>query len=150
MAHSHTSTLYHVIYSTKHRQPLLTPPILTRLIEFTGGLIRQSGGRMLAMGGSPDHVHVLASLTPSAAISSQIREIKSLSSGWLKSSFPQLRAFAWQEGYSAVSVSQSVAGAVERYVRAQAEHHQTRTFEEELVAILQKAGIEFDPRFVLD
>lgn len=46
------------------------------------------------------------------------------------------------------SVSASLAGTVKKYIENQAEHHKTRTFEEELVALLKKCGVPYDPKFV--
>jgi len=147
MAHTHTKTLYHVIYSTKQRRPMLPAALMGRLTEFTGGLIRQRDGKLLAMNGNENHVHLLASLTPAQALSDQVRDIKAISSAWIKREVPR---FAWQNGYSAFTVSRSIQPAMERYIAAQVEHHRTRTFEEELVELLEKAGVDYDPRFVFD
>jgi hypothetical protein len=57
--------------------------------------------------------------------------------------------FAWQEGYSAFSVSQSNTGAVVNYIRGQLEHHGKHSFEDELRSLLIKHGVEFDEEYVL-
>ena len=57
--------------------------------------------------------------------------------------------FAWQAGYAAFSVSASEYEAVKRYIANQAEHHRKQTFEEELVAMLKRAGIAYDPEKIL-
>jgi putative transposase len=56
--------------------------------------------------------------------------------------------FGWQEGYGAFSVSASNLGKVKKYIANQAEHHRKMTFETEFVDLLQKYGIEFDPKYV--
>jgi putative transposase len=54
----------------------------------------------------------------------------------------------WQEGYGAFSVSQSQRDTVAAYIANQTQHHRTRSFEEEFVAILEKSGINYDPQYV--
>ncbi len=44
MPQSYTNLLYHLIFSTKNRQPLLTPEYQTRLYDYIGGTIRKQGG----------------------------------------------------------------------------------------------------------
>jgi hypothetical protein len=61
-----------------------------------------------------------------------------------------IRAFEWQQGYGAFAVSLSQVNAVERYIRNQAEHHKKRSFEEEFIFLLKKAGIPYDPETVFD
>jgi REP element-mobilizing transposase RayT len=150
MAHTHTVLLYHIVFSTKGRRRLLTSPVLDRLIEFAGGIVRQRGGRLFAMNGAPEHVHLLAGLAPKAALADQVRDIKSISSGWLRDNFPHMDTFAWQEGYSAFTLSGSSRGPVEKYIAGQEEHHRQKTFEEELIEMLERAGVEYDKRFVFD
>ena len=142
--------LYHIVYSTKQRRPMLAVESIDRLAKFTGGLIRDRAGKLLAMNGTENHVHLLASLTPTIGISDQVRDIKAISSGWIKNKVPRMESFAWQGGYSAFSVGKTAQADVERYIAAQAEHHRKRTFEEELLGILERAGVDYDPRFVFD
>ncbi|MFP3936993.1 MAG: IS200/IS605 family transposase [Phycisphaerae bacterium] len=108
-----------------------------------GGVARNEAGRALAIGGASDHVHVLLSIRPDVSCSHAIMKLKSFSSGWVHREFPTLRDFAWQSGYAAFSVSQSQTERVRRYIANQNEHHRTRTFDEELNAILERHGIEY-------
>jgi len=56
--------------------------------------------------------------------------------------------FAWQEGYGAFSVSSSNLGAVARYIANQESHHRKFSFEEEFRALLEKHGVEYDPKYM--
>ena len=150
MAHTHTKLLYHVIYSTAHRRAVLTPESIGRLAGFTGGVVHERGGTLLILNGASDHVHLLVGLTHKLTLSDQVRDIKALTSRWLKSTTDGMRDFAWQEGYSVFSVSSSVQAAVTAYIARQEQHHQGRSFEQELVELLTKAGVDYDPRFVCD
>ncbi len=129
---------------------MINPDISPRLVEFIGGIIRKRSGKLLAMNGPEDHVHLLGIFSPKTAVSDQIRDIKALSSGWIHDTFGDQKQFAWQEGYSAFSVSKSVAPKVVRYIENQQEHHKKLTFEDELIALLEKHGIEYDPKYVFD
>jgi REP element-mobilizing transposase RayT len=96
-----------------------------------------------------DHVHLLVRMSHDVAPSALMREIKSGSSRWLRAEVG-VREFAWQEGYGAFSVSASQADAVKTYIDRQPEHHQRRGFREELLELLDRHGVEYDPRYVLD
>jgi REP element-mobilizing transposase RayT len=98
MAHSYTELLYHVIFSTKRREPFLVPSVLPRLCEYLGGGVRGEGGTALIVNGMPDHIHILARLRQDAALSDVLRAIKANSSGWIHETFPELHGFAWQSG----------------------------------------------------
>ena len=77
-----------------------------------------------------------------------ISKVKSNSSGWIHGTFPELRGFAWQDGYSSFTVSPSVLPRVMQYIRNQREHHRKTTFQEELIGLLKKHGIKYDERYI--
>ena len=62
--------------------------------------------------------------------------------------FPALGPFAWQEGYSAFSVSKSQEEVVKKYIEGQAAHHKKEDFRSELLRMLSAHGVEFDERYV--
>ena len=142
MAHSYTNLLYHVVYGTKLRQPLIDEEFQPRLYEYVGGTIRGLKGVSLQIGGVEDHVHILAKLPPTIAVSDFLEKLKSNSSKWAKS---VRRDFGWQAGYSAFSVSESQVERVKRYIQNQREHHRKSSFEEELIELLKAHGLAYDP-----
>ncbi len=150
MAGTFSRLLYHIVFSTKKRVPFIDSDLRAELYPYMGGIIRQQGGWLLALGGMPDHVHILARLKPVMAISDLVREVKAGSSKWVHERDKALPDFAWQTGYAVFSVSESNEGVVRRYVQNQENHHRKSTFEEELIALLTKHGIEFDPAYLLD
>ena len=149
MASTLTNLLYHVVFSTKGRSPLITDEVREPLYRYVGGIVRNQGGALLEIGGVADHVHLLARFPASKAVSDLLRDLKSDSSGWLNRERPQDR-FAWQTGYGAFTVSQSQVGTVRRYIRGQEEHHRQRSFKEELVGLLKKHEIEHDEKYLWD
>ena len=148
MPKTFTNLIYHIIFSTRERRPLITGDRRPRLYEYIGGTLRGLGGISLAIGGIEDHLHLLAKLRPDKALSSVLRDLKANSSGWMHDVFPEIRDFKWQNGYGAFTVSASQISTVERYIINQEFHHQNRSFSEEFVEILKANQIEFDERYL--
>ena len=142
--HSFTSCLVHCVWSTKNRQPLLTPDVRDRLWPYLGGIAKQNQMKTLAVGGASDHVHVLLSLPATLSVAKAMQILKGNSSKWLRETFPKMHSFAWQEGYAAFSVGVSGVDATVAYIRNQAEHHRTRSFREEYAVVLKKHGFAYD------
>ena len=100
--------------------------------------------KSLAIGGVADHLHILLSLPATISVAKAMQLLKGNSSKWIHETFPQLRSFAWQEGYGAFSISVSAIEETRFYIQNQGEHHRTRTYREELVLFLQRHGSPFD------
>lgn len=102
------------------------------------------------IGGVEDHVHMYLRWRPDGAVSDLMRTVKARSSMWIHETYPNLTPFAWQEGYSAFTVSKSQEEAVRRYISRQADHHKHEDFKSELLRILRAHGVEFDEKYVFD
>jgi putative transposase len=148
MSDSYTNLLYHIVFSTKDRQPLITPEYEVRLYHYLGGTIRKLGGISLELNGTEDHVHLLAKLCPDCALAEVLRDLKANAAGWMHDVFPSLKNFSWQRGYGAFTVSQSNVEAVRRYIVRQKEHHQKVSFRDEFIQFLQENGIDYNERFI--
>ena len=136
---------YHVVFSTKNRDPLITAAWQPRLYEYLGGTVRGLGGIPEEIGGVADHVHLLIGLKATHCLADFMRELKKCSSGWVHDNL-NVRPFAWQEGYGAFTVSPTAREGVRNYIRTQDEHHRAETFREELIGFLEQAGVDFDPQ----
>ncbi len=147
MSSTYVSLNYHIVFSTKDRLPLIADSWAARLHEYLGGTIKGLGGVSLQVGGIEDHVHLLVGMKATHCLSDVLRELKRTSSIWVHTEIGENR-FAWQTGYSAFTVSPSACGGVRAYIKNQRDHHQQRTFREELVDLLQRAGIEYDDRYL--
>ena len=148
MSQSFTNLIYHIVFSTKDRQPLITEAHQSRLYEYIGGTIRGLGGVSLAINGVEDHVHLLAKLRPDKALSDVLRDLKANASGWMHDVFPDLKEFSWQRGYGAFTVSQSNVEKVQDYISRQKDHHQKKSFRDEFIEFLKANGIEYDERYL--
>ena len=148
MAQSYTNLIYHIVFSTKNREPLITAETQPRLYEYIGGIIRNKGGIMLEIGGMSDHLHVLAKLRPDNSLSNILRDLKANSTGWMHKVFPEMRDFSWQNGYGAFTVSASQVEKVRQYIIKQEQHHAKISFKEEFIKLLRANQIEFDEKYL--
>jgi REP element-mobilizing transposase RayT len=149
MPQSFGSLHCHIVFSTKHRLPQITPEIQPRLFEYIGGILRNHSSCLIAAGGMLDHVHLLASLGRTAAAADAVRLIKSNSSGWIRSELA-LPDFRWQDGYGAFAVSYSNIDQVKFYLANQEQHHRRISFQEEFLEFLRKHDLEWDERYIWD
>ena len=149
MSNSHHGILVHVVFSTKHRRPLLDEAWTDELYSYIGGTVKDHKSKLLVAGGIEDHIHLLLKIHPSFAISKTIQLLKTNSSKWIKEKF-RINQFEWQTGYGAFSVSQSQFKVVADNIRNQRQHHAKYDFKDEYLALLQKHGIEFDLKYVFD
>jgi len=147
MSSTYLSLHYHLVFSTKNREPFIAAAWRARLHEYLGGTVAGLGGFPQGVGGVDDHVHLLVGLKAAHALGDFMRELKKASSVWVHEEIG-LAQFAWQEGYAAFTVSATARVAVRQYIANQEEHHRTKSFREELVEMLERAGIEYDPRYL--
>jgi REP element-mobilizing transposase RayT len=147
MPSTHVCLYVHVIFSTKDRRALIASAWRERLHAYIGGTIRSLNGIAAAVGGTSDHVHLLIGRRATHRLADVVREVKSASSRWVHECIG-VSFFAWQDGYGALSVSVSSLQEVKRYIANQEEHHQTRRFQEEYVALLRAHGVEYDEEYL--
>jgi putative transposase len=147
MPSTHTSLIYHLIFATKDRRPVIDPESRPRLHQYLGGAVRGLDGIPQGIGGMADHVHLLVGLKPTHCLSDFMREMKKASSNWMAEEMC-LPWCGWQEGYGAFTVSASARAAVQAYIANQEEHHHMKSFREELIAFLDKSGVAYDSRYL--
>ena len=143
---SFTNLIYHVVFGTKDRRPVIPTDTLARLHAYIGGAIRAEGGIALEVGGIEDHVHVLAKWKADRTLADLMRQAKANSSKWLRQMHPDWPG--WQGRYGAFTVSESQVDAVRAYIAHQREHHRQLAFRDELIALLRRNRIEFDERYI--
>jgi len=127
------------VFSTRNRTQLIRDP--KALWAYIRGIARNCKFDLLAVDGTVDHVHVLLALPANRNLADVMRDIKANSSRHMRELGVR---FVWQDGYSGISVSPSQLNTVRRYVANQEQHHRKQSFEEELVMLLERAGVQFD------
>jgi len=141
MSHAYVANFAHCIFSTKDRRNLISPDLQPQLYAYLIGTAKNLQITMAAVGGMPNHVHLLIAVPPAMALSVAIQKLKANSSRWMGE---QGLSFEWQKGYAAFSVSPSSVEVVTNYIWNQEQHHRVRTFEEEFIALLKKCGLAYD------
>jgi putative transposase len=147
MAHAYSRITIHIVFATKGRKNLIPENRQQELWSYITGIARNKGIPLLAVGGMPNHLHVLAGLPAGMDVPKLVNVIKANSSRFMRRTN---KAFWWQQGYGAFAVCHSHADTVIRYIRNQKEHHRKRSFEDEFLVMLRKSGLEFDPVTVFD
>ena len=99
MADTLTNLLFHIVYSTKDREPLIRLEFRDELEKYIAGIVRNEGGILLGIGGMPDHLHLVTKFKPDRSVADMVRLIKANSSKWVNEEHGEPGRFAWQTGY---------------------------------------------------
>ncbi len=150
MPQSLVKNYIHITFSTKHRAPLISVNIERELHNYLARICAEHECYPIKIGGYDDHVHVVCSLSRKIALSSFIEHLKTSSSKWIKTKGKKLENFYWQGGYYAVSVNPADFQNLIDYVENQREHHGAKSYQQEVVSILEKNNIPYDERYVWD
>ena len=115
-----------------------------------GGTSKMLNCPPIIVGGVEDHIHLLARQSRTITLSDWVKELKRVTSLWIKEKDAKFKKFAWQAGYGAFSVSQSQMKKVIEYIQQQEKHHRKKDFKTELREFLERHEIEYDERYVWD
>jgi putative transposase len=148
MANTYSQIHIHALFAVQNRYNIITPDWEDELYKYTTGIVHQNKHRLLAIGGMPDHIHLLIGFRPTQSISELIQIVKANSSKWINERQFIKTKFSWQEGFGAFSHSKSNLPSVIRYVNNQKEHHKAKTFTEEYLNLLKESDVTFDERFI--
>ncbi|WP_416439697.1 IS200/IS605 family transposase [Phnomibacter sp. MR] len=148
MGQSLAKNYLHIVFSTKHRQPLISDDIASELHAYLGGICNRLECTPLIVGGYNDHIHILCMLSKKIALMKLLEELKSHSSKWIKTKGAGFHQFYWQDGYGAFSVNPTEVEVVVRYINNQKEHHVKHSFQDEYRVFLKKYKIAYDERYV--
>ena len=143
---SHTHLLYHVVYGTKKRLPLIAESWESELYKQMGRIVSGNHGVPIEINGMPDHVHLLVRIEPVISVSDFLCKLKASSSGWTRRTHEP--KFRWQRRYAAFSVSESGSEAVRKYIRNQKQHHSKQSFEDEYKELLRLHHVPFNEKFL--
>jgi REP element-mobilizing transposase RayT len=59
MGQSLVKNYIHIVFSTKHREPLIHPPVEAELHSYLGGICNKLDCQVIKVGGYTDHIHIL-------------------------------------------------------------------------------------------
>jgi putative transposase len=119
---------YHIIWSTKQRQPVITDAIEKVIIETAKRKSAALKSQIHAVQSVSDHIHFAVTIAPHVALAEWVRQIKGLTAHEVNVHFPNLpAAFHWQRGYCVLSYGQKHFEFVLAYVQNQKIHHAQNT-----------------------
>jgi putative transposase len=150
MANTFSQIYLQFVFAVKHRQCLIPKEHKEELHKYITGLVKNRKAKMLAVHCMPNHIHLFVGFKPVISIADFVKEIKVESNEFINAKEWTNTKFAWQEGYSVFSYSQSHIDAVVKYVLNQEEHHRKQTFKEEYLQFLEKFKIEYDEKYLFD
>jgi REP element-mobilizing transposase RayT len=151
MPRSFSSVHIHVVFSTKDRRPLLTNLSLRQDVHnCLGRIAKEHGCEPLIVGGVADHVHILCGLGKTISQADLVKELKRVSSLWVKERDSRLNEFNWQGGYGAFSIDTYGIERVRHYIAKQEQHHEKMSFQDEFRALLKEHGIECEEKYIWD
>jgi REP-associated tyrosine transposase len=148
MGHTYSRIISHIIFSTKDRVPYLRPDLRDRLFRYMAGIAHGIEASDVVVNGVADHVHLMLTLPPALSVATAVNKIKANSSKWIHEQRLLPRAFAWQAGYAAFSVSPSKIAEVIRYIENQEAHHQKISFQDEYLSFLKAHHIDYNAHFL--
>jgi REP element-mobilizing transposase RayT len=150
MAQTCSRSYHHIVFSTKRRQPFLSPKVRPAIWKYMHGIAKERGFEIVEINGVVDHVHILIAVPTTITIARAVQLIKGGSSYWIRRTYPFLSGFRWQEGYGSFTIGQSQLPRTLEYLRNQEEHHRTHTFEQEYRAFVTAHGLTVDDEYLFD
>jgi putative transposase len=98
---THIAVSYHIVFSTKDREPVLRHDRRADLFRYIWGIINKREGHLYRINGVQDHLHILTSLHPTRCLADFVKDIKTGCARWIKQDVVFKGFSHWQEGYAA-------------------------------------------------
>ena len=146
---AYVQTTYHLVWSTKHREPTLAAAGRPKLYAYIGGVLRKKRCKPLAIGGVADHLHIACSIHPTVAPSNLVKDIKLATNHLIVTEglFPGFSR--WQEEYALFTHHRDDRPRLIRYIEHQEAHHaRGKTALAELRRLLGEHDIPFEDRYL--
>jgi len=145
---TYTQIYYHIIFSTKNRERVLSSDNREQLFRYVWGVVKNKKCHLYRVGGTMDHVHAFSDLHPTVCLSDFVKDIKVSTSTWIKDNKIFQGFSNWQDGYGAFTHAAGDKDDVIEYIKGQEEHHKRVSFMDEYKALLKRAGIEFEEKYL--
>lgn len=146
---TYTQILYQIVFSTKNRAPVLVADQRKDLFKYITGIFENRKCHLYQINGVEDHIHILTHLHPSIALSDLVKDIKLASSKFIKEKGIFSGFSGWQDGYGEFTYSIDLKDILINYIKNQEEHHRTKTFREEYIALLIEHGVSYEEKYLL-
>jgi REP element-mobilizing transposase RayT len=114
---------YHIVWSTKHRAPLLTPSAGPVIHGFLRSKAVGLGATALALNGAEDCVHMVVSIPLRIAVAKFVEQVKAIASARFNKPGLSDLPFLWQAEYGLMSFDGKRRLNYLTYARHQKENH---------------------------
>lgn len=145
---SRVNAIFHIVINTKNRKMTINNEHREDLYRYIWKILKNKGCVLYRINGIANHIHMLIDLKKDLSLSDLMKELKQSSSIWAKQCglFPEFEG--WGKEYAAFSCSYSHKDAVIEYIKSQQEHHNVKSFEEEIRQIYNKAGVDWNDLYL--
>ena len=150
MPNTYTQLYIQFVFAVKHRESLIKKEWKDDLYKYITGIVQNNKSKMLAIGGTSDHIHIFIGYKPTIAIPDIVKDIKLASGSWINDNKLTSHRFNWQEGYGAFSYRLSDVDEICRYIQNQQEHHRKVSFKEEYANLLKDFAIDYEEKYLFD
>jgi len=150
MANTYTQIYLQLVFSPLGHKNIIPVKHKEEFHKYTTGIIQNRKHKLLAINSMSDHIHIFIGYNPSQALPDLLRDIKAISSKFINEKKWLPCKFNWQEGYGSFSYSHSQIDGVIKYINTQEEHHKKISFKEEYLDLLQKFGVDYDPKYLFE
>lgn len=115
---------FHIIWTTKNRNPLITPEIQELFVKLTKMKCHELECQLFAINTMADHIHIAVSMPPKLAPAHFIKHVKGTSSRNINITFTDLPTqFGWQNSYGILTFGVKNLDFVVNYFKNQQTHH---------------------------
>ena len=146
---SYIQSIYHIVFRTYRSERTINElherELYAVIMEQTKGM----QGRLIRIGGMPDHLHLLVSLPATMSVSQYVQAVKTFTSRWLRANplFPYWNG--WGREYAAISYNVRDKEMIANYIKGQKEHHRVVSFADEFRRILTENGVVIREEYFL-
>ena len=123
MRNTYIEFYYHLVWSTKDREPYISPEIEGRLYGYIRTRCEDLGVFVYALNGTENHTHLVCSIPPRLAISEVMEKLKGASSHFINHLGDTRLRLYWQPGYGGLTFAKKDLKRIVDYVESQKMHH---------------------------
>ena len=127
MTAPYTQLFVHAVWSTLGRRPMVTEDVEAQVYGAIADQCHLLNVVVAAVGGTPDHVHLLARVPPLLPAAELIEQVKSVTVALMTQKVRPGWLFEWQPAYGAFSVSTDAVPRAIQYIRNQKALHAANT-----------------------
>lgn len=122
--HSVTKLCVHLVFTTKYRRKVMTPPILEEMKVTLRKTAEKIGCTVKEINGEEDHIHLLLLFPADMSISSMVNSLKTVSSRTIRKNHPNIlhggnTGLFWSRSYFAATAGGVTVDVLTRYVESQ-------------------------------